>query len=687
MWIHILTIFLSAFLLFQVQPVIAKIILPWFGGTSAVWTTCLLFFQVALLLGYLYADLSVKLLKSRTQVGLHVLLLATSIFLLPILPAGEWRPDNPDFPIFKILGLLVVTVGMPYFMLATTSPLIQSWYARSHQGAVPYRLFAISNAGSMLGLLSYPFLVEPFLTLRSQSYVWSCGYGIFGLLCASTALKSLPKLVPAEKRETEEGEASAGFGVKTLWVTLAATASSLLLAITNHLTQNIMPFPLLWILPLSLYLLSFIICFSGDGRYYWRRFYLLLLAPSLVGMPYLIALGPVKIGLIIVCFSAGLFVCCMVCHGELYRLRPDHRHLTSYYLLIGAGGALGGIFVGLVAPYLFNGFYELHLTLAACALLVTLAGFKELVLAKARIIARRGWLAAGLAATVAIGAYLAFDAWTTYKDARVMERNFYGSLRIYDYDLDDPAVARREMIHGVVIHGSQFLHEMRRRQPTAFFGVDSGIGRLLTMPRSKPIRVGIIGLGTGTLATYGLEGDSFRYYEIDPNVIAMAQKDFMFLSDSPAAVDIVAGDGRISLEREESQMFDILVVDAFSGDSIPGHLLTREAFDLYFRHLREGGTLAVNISNWFLDLEPVIEKIVSARGKYSVAVGSPEDTANSVNAALWVLVSDSPAIFQTPAFLGRARKTVSRPGIRMWTDDFSNPLQVIRFQGRTASRN
>jgi hypothetical protein len=392
------------------------------------------------------------------------------------------------------------------------------------------------------------------------------------------------------------------------------------------------------------------------------------------------------ISLITACFSAGLFVCCMVCHGELYRLRPEHRHLTSYYLLIGTGGALGGVFVGLLAPYFFNGFYELHITLAACALLVTLAGFKELVLADAKPFTRRAWLAAGATITVAVGVYLSYDAWITYRDARVMERNFYGGIRIYDYDLDDAAVARREMIHGVVVHGSQFLHPMRRRQPTAFFGVTSGIGTLLTMPRAEPIEVGIIGLGAGTLATYGLKGDYFRYYEIDPNVIKLAQSEFMFLGDSPAEVEIVAGDGRMSLERDRDQMLDLLVLDAFSGDSIPGHLLTREAFELYFLHLRKGGFLAINISNWYLDLEPVIEKIVSASGRHSATVRSPEDKANIQYEALWVIVSDSPAIFQAPPFLGRARKTSARPEIRMWTDDFSNPLEVMRFRGREAFR-
>jgi hypothetical protein len=371
-----LTILLSAFLLFQVQPLIAKLILPWFGGSAAVWTSCMLFFQMALLGGYAYAHWLNGQPASR-QTVIHTGLLVVSFLALPILPSAWWKPTGPQDPLLRILGLLTATVGLPYFLLSSTSPLLQTWYSRSNGGAMPYRFFALSNAGSMVGLLAYPVLVEPTLTGRQQAWTWSIAYAVFAIVCATVAFRARRSGLAAERVAVESGPPPA-WSERLLWMALAACASALLLAVTNHLTQNVAAIPFLWVLPLSLYLLSFILCFDSD-RWYKRWIFVRLAAVALPAMAYAISQENTidRLGLAVGYFSVTLFILFMVCHGELARRRPSPAYLTSFYLMVSVGGAIGGLFIGFAAPYFFNALYDLPIVVAATAFVLLYLLWKE----------------------------------------------------------------------------------------------------------------------------------------------------------------------------------------------------------------------------------------------------------------------------------------------------------------------
>lgn len=681
MLLYALTILVSAFLLFQVEPVIAKIILPWFGGSAAVWTVCLLFFQLVLLLGYLYAHAVVRYLKPRVQMILHSALLLASAIALPIYPSAALKPSGTSDPTFGILGLLAATVGLPYFLLSTTGPLVQAWYARRYKGAVPYRLYALSNVGSMFALLSYPFLFEPVWTTHQQSTIWSIGYGAFILLCGVTAFKSgnAPvALPPAEVAGAEKP----GARQYALWILLPACASVLLLAVTNHLSQNVAAIPLLWVLPLSLYLLSFILCFEGSG-WYWRNVYIPLLAIALYAMASgLFGWDKAPITILVALYSLGLFTCCMVCHGELVRLKPHPSYLTHFYVMISAGGALGGILVGLVAPHFFHAFYELPLGLVACAALTWIVLWMDKDLAWFR---RWGNAAAVLclAGTVALAIYLGKQTRDSETGARLLVRNFYGALKVKDSGPATEFDATRSLTHGTINHGEQFLNIARRDLPTTYYGPKTGIGVAIRAQQKsgKSLRVGVIGLGTGTIAAYGRLGDYYRYYEINPLVLGIAHRQFTFLDDCKCKVDVAMGDARLSLERELAQghpeNFDVLAVDAFSSDSIPVHLLTREAMELYFKHLNPDGILAVHISNRYLDLQPVVQGEAAATGHIARLVDTDDDDTQDVFGATWILVTNPQPGF-SPEVLNQSEKLDSPRKIRLWTDDYSNLFQILK---------
>ena len=692
--LYAITIFLSAFLLFEVQPVIAKMILPWFGGTSAVWSTCMLFFQVVLLLGYVYAHWLHTHVAPRRQAVLHIAVMVVSLAALPILPAEHWKNAAVAQPSLRILALLTATVGLPYFLLSSTSPLLQAWYARSYKQGMPYRLFALSNFASMLALLSYPLLVEPNLPNRVQGYAWSVAYTLFVAVCAATAWRSSAQpAAAAEETQPDTPEAAPpSWPLRTLWLALAASASVLLLAVTTHLTQDVAAIPFLWILPLAVYLLSFIVCFEAP-RLYRRIVFLPLLAASLIFMalrlwpslreaesPWLTWAAALDVRALIAAFAGCLFICCMVCHGELARLKPDPRHLTGFYVTVSLGGAVGGIFVGLVAPNLFHAYYEFPIGLALCLLAVLLVLGRALGAAPLR--AR----AAGMAAlALVLGAYwwwLGSSMRTMVKDYRVVARNFYGQLRVYDRG--NPALdedAARVLVHGVINHGQQMLREEYRRLPVSYFCPNSGIGRAMRALEGKPRRIGILGLGCGTLAAYGRAGDTIRIYEINPQVLDIARSQFTYLSDTPARVETAIGDGRLVIESEPANHeFDILVMDAFSGDSVPVHLITREAFREYFRHLKPNGILAVNISNKYLDLEPVMQRAAESLGKtgFVYHYTPPEDDILCFSCS-WTLMMDDATARAHPELAQHASRDLrpSRP-FRVWTDDFSNMYTILK---------
>jgi SAM-dependent methyltransferase len=680
MFLYAATIFLSAFLLFQVQPIIAKIILPWFGGSSAVWSTCMLFFQLALLVGYLYAHLLYQKLGGRRAAMVHILLLAGSLATLPILPRPEWKTVTAANPSLRILGLLALTIGLPYFLLSSTSPLLQAWYARSRKSDMPYRLFALSNLASMLALLTYPFLVEPNLTARAQAQIWSVAYVAFAVICGVVAFRNrAPSVLVGPQAGHNPAPQALGWQTRTAWIGYAACASILLLAMTTYLTQDVAAIPFLWILPPSVYLLSFIVCFDSP-RYYRRAVFFPLLAAALGFMAYrLWKYGPnLPVLLLIALLCACLFVFCMVCHGELVRRRPDASHLTSFYVSVSLGGALGGLFVGLLAPNLFNSYYELPLGLALCAALAVAALWKDterlgvlpMRLAKgAVVVALSGCLVLlGAAIRGAVHPY------------RTVARNFYGQLRVQD--IGDPAVdddAARMLVHGTINHGQQMLREQYRRLPVTYFCPGSGIGRAMKALSGSPRRLGILGLGCGTLAAYGRSGDSIRIYEINPQVIQIAESDFTYLKDTPAKLELALGDARLALESEPGQEFDVLVMDAFSSDSVPVHLITREAFRTYFRHLKPGGIVAVNVSNRYLNLAPVMASAAAAFGKIALLYKFTPDVDDFLCFdCSWVLVMDAATAASHPELQSDAERLKPTPGFRLWTDDFSNLFSILK---------
>jgi spermidine synthase len=694
MWLHALSVFLSAFLLFQVQPLIGRIIVPWFGGSAAVWAACLLFFQGMLLLGYLYTHRLQQRLPGAAQSWAHVALLAASLAALPVFPNPAWKPAGAEDPTLRILGLLATSIGLPYFLLSATTPLVQAWYARSGRGGSPYRLFALSNAGSLVGLVSYPVLVEPLFSARQQTVGWSATYAVVCVLLAALALLSRRQIPAHQSADPAPITPAPHPRARLLWVALAACGAALLFAVTNHLTQNIAPVPFLWVLPLSLYLLSFVLCFGpADGGWYRRGVLLKLLAVALGGMAF--ALDPdfanVGLWLLVPLFSAGLFVCCMVCHGELARLKPVPVHLTSFYLMVALGGCLGGAFVSLVAPRAYRGYYELPISLVACAALVLIVLHRDPGSTFYRARLRPAWLLLN-ALVLLLAAQLGWNAWKEAGPARVMARNFYGRLRVVDQGAPRVVVLRdgapqsleneratRKLLHGTVDHGIQFLAASRRREPVGYYGRESGVGLALAeLQQRGALRVGVIGLGTGTLAAYGRLGDLYTFYEINPLVTGLAYAEFRYLRDTQAHVSIVPGDARLSLERQPRQGFDLLAVDAFSGDAIPVHLLTREAFELYFRHLRPGGVLAVHISNNYLDLEPVVARAAESLGKRRVAVRTTGDDQQALFNTTWVLLSDSSELFDSRSLRRAARALRTQEGLRLWTDDYSNLLQVLK---------
>ncbi len=671
-----LTILLSSFLLFAVQPMIARIILPWFGGSAAVWTVCLLFFQAVLLLGYIYAHWLFRRLRGRTQSIVHLALLGISLAWLPVFPAEHWKPAGADSPSLSILMLLAGTVGLPYLLLSTTAPLIQAWYAQRYKGAVPYRLYALSNIGSVAALASYPALVEPALTTHQQAWAWSASYALFAVVCGAVAItRGGLDMQLQEEAGPEIPRPPRAFYV--LWMALAACASVLLLAVTNHLSQNVASIPFLWVLPLSLYLLTFILCFDRP-EWYQRTFFLRLFAVALGAMAYTLSsdFENTTVKVLVPLFSSGLFICCMVCHGELVRLKPHPRYLTSFYLMIALGGALGGLFVALLAPWWFPGYFELHAGLALCAVLVVVILALE-PSDRSTFRWKRPEVLAGACLTIVLVAYLGFTIREAGEDARIMVRNFYGTLKVTE-DGDETRYARmRTLLHGTITHGEQFL-DKRRDRTTTYYGPKSGAALAVRERQlAGPVRVGVVGLGTGTLAAYGRPGDTFHFYEINPLVIKLAHTEFTYLKDSKARIEIVLGDARLSLEREPPQRFDVLVLDAFSSDAIPVHLLTREAFELYFRHLNDQGVLAVHVSNKYLDLMPVVGRIAESLGKSVRLIQNDEDEANAVFSSSWVLTTTSEAIFHAALFHGAVRPDDPRR-LRLWTDDYSNLFQILK---------
>ncbi|MGA0028894.1 MAG: spermidine synthase [Opitutales bacterium] len=677
-----LTIFWGACLLFLVQPLIARFILPWFGGGPAVWTTCMLFFQVLLLGGYAYAHFSISRLSPRRQVITHLSLLALAVLLLPITPGDQWKPTDGSHAAGHILLLLLACLGLPYLVLAATGPLLQAWFSKANPGASPYRLYALSNIGSLLALLAYPFVLEPQLSRQDQAGWWSFGLVLYAGLAAWCGVKvwrsSGDEAVRAADAEAEPAPTKLR---QLLWFGLPACGVMLLLAITNKLCQDIAVVPFLWVLPLSLYLLSFIISFDSP-RWYHRGFWLPLLAVllGLVLQNLYQAESHPDITPLATLYLGTMFVACMVCHGEVFRLRPGAKRLTGYYLSISAGGAVGGLFVALVAPFVFPDYFELHLALFLTAglVLAVLRLDPTCFLQQGR--GRWGW--ALLLLLLPGFAYGLFDvAATSLSGSLSVTRGFYGVLKVNENDAGNPELHHLTLQHGATIHGLQYVDPEKRTFPSSYYTSTSGIGRLLRAHKPGGGRkVGAIGLGSGTLAAWGRPGDTFRFYEINDDVARLATSTFTYLKESKAETELVMGDARLSMEREADQQYDVIVLDAFSSDAIPVHLLTLEAFAHYQRHLKPDGVIVVHVSNRYLDLHPVVYRIADKIGFPAITIDDNDTAYEDAGfyGSDWIIMTRNEVLLQQPLLRDVTQEAVEFPArIMYWTDERSDLLSIL----------
>lgn len=739
--LYILAILLGSFLLFLVQPLFGRLVLPVLGGSPQVWNTAMLFYQAMLLGGYVYADRLARL-PLRRQLAVHLGLFALAALTLPIGIAGWYPPAGSLAPLPWLIGLLMVSVGPVFFLVSAQAPLLQAWFARSDDPAAanPYFLYAASNLGSFAGLFAYPLLVEPLVGLSVQRWAWSAGFVVLALVTGLAGLAvsrrpAAPRAAPAQ---------AANWAQRRRWALLAALPSGLLLSTTTHLTTDIMAMPLLWVVPLGLYLLSFVVVFSGIGPAATRV--AVLLSPVLLLMAGSWA-----------CFQSGasfgagfaaagvvlLFVVAVALHGTLAAARPAPEQLTDFYVWMSVGGALGGLFCALLAPLLFDWPYEHPLLLVAAALLVpapVLRPFRNMwtgwptavVMAVAALAA--SWfshqrlhgvlvlpdgrlaplllLVAGgiyLAAVTAIGRRPLFTAlfaaliltlggWhqldRSWSGAH--HRSFFGVYTVYQ------GSAERYLMHGTTMHGQQSLLPQYAQVPMTYYAPQSGVGLVLDAAPDlvgSAARIGFVGLGTGTLACYRRPAQDWTVFEIDPVVVDLARRRFTYLSRCAPDIRVVLGDARLTLAAEPPGRFDLLAIDAFSSDAIPLHLLTREALRVYGRALPMEGVLLVHISNRFLDLEPVLAAIARAEGWHAAIrvytpVG-PQPRGQRFAGSIWVALSRSPERLRQVARLGGQpgqpawRPLEERAGLSAWSDDFASVLPVLhlpRPTGTTSNR-
>jgi SAM-dependent methyltransferase len=652
------TIALSAALLFVIEPVAAKALLPDFGGSAGVWIACVLFFQVTLLLGYFYTYVLTRSLSAKRQAAVHIAMLAASACLLPWHPPVAQAAQNPSL---AILITLAASLGLPFFALSTTSPLLQWWYSQSPSGAArfPYRLFALSNAASLAVLLAYPIGIEPLFTLYHQFLGWSIGFLAFAALAAICAFGARGAASAVDQKATQPVKHPA-----LLWIGLAACAATLWPAVSNHLSQEVAAIPFLWVAPLSIYLLSFILCFEGRGWYNPRAFRLLLpLACLTFAWRLQSAAGGIAWELPIIC--AALFICCMFCHGELARRKPEPKQgLAFFYLMVAVGGAAGAAFVSLFAPNVFSTYLELPVAVAACFVL------------SLPLLYRRGSPRQLLRlALVAAVAFVFASRFAAGREDLLRTRNFYGTLQVAASGSGEDAI--RSLYNGKVLHGIEYQDPSRSRIAVAYYAPESGIGEAMRWLRgAQPWRVSVVGLGTGTLAVYGRAGDSFRFYDINPAVIDVAWRYFHFLGESAAKVNTVAADGRLGLEREPAHSINMIVLDAFSGDSIPIHLLTREAFQMYFDRLTPGGVVVIHVTNRYLDIASVVSALAANLHKPLVIIHNPQDEARHIQTADWAILADGRERLADLEPFSNVSPTPNRAPV--WTDDYSNLFEILR---------
>ncbi len=666
-------IFFASFLLFSVEPIICKYILPWYGGSPSVWIVALLFFQVVLLAGYTFAHAAARLPRSYQYLS-YMIVIGLAIVFLPITPH---QPDIHMDPTMSILWLLIACIGLPYFILSSTSPLLQLWSHASHTETRSYRLYAWSNFGSLVGLLAYPVIIEPYISVQVQTQIWSGLFILFGVcvgVCTVFLFRTKNQFSAEPAAESIKTEQTVTRNKKsdiTWWVLLSFAPSALLLAITNYITQDIASVPLLWVIPLSIYLISFIITFQNTTFYDRSFFAPMFLYGSLVASLVIMLGANISNILLIVTLLLLLGLFCIVCNGELYQLRPTVSRSTSFYFWISIGGALGGAFVALLAPIIFPLYFEFHFSICFTMLLVfTLWQTRRLWTPKPRL-KITSTIAMAMVAIIVI-TLSAQNVYHTLIHPTYIHRDFFGSLRI------EESKDYKGLYHGRTLHGMQFKSEALKCWPTTYYGYTSGLGRAMSALKSEqPVRLGIVGLGTGTAAVYG---DYVKYYELNPEVKNIALNKFSYLSECAKKYDIVLGDARLSLEHEEPQNFNLIALDAFSSDAIPIHLLTKEAFDVYLKHLAPHGVIAVHISNRYLDFKPVIGGIAEKFNLHAAIVNDSGEPKKGVTPSGWALLSDDESFFTRLS----QNKTMEPDAMTfnrriLWTDTKSNILSIFRL--------
>jgi spermidine synthase len=705
-----LTIFTSAFLLFQVQPLISKQILPWFGGSPAVWTTAMLFFQSLLCLGYFYAHALASMSSRKTQARIHVVVLILAALLASrVLPGAELRPESPDSPVLQVLQILGLSVGLPYFCLATTGPLVQHWFTSTAHAQSVFRLYALSNVGSFLALLSFPYVLEPWLEQQQMGQLWTIGFWVFALLC-------LPVALGAWQNKAETANATVNLDPKTKlpiaqrlsWIALPALASLVFIAATDQISHDIAPEPRLWISTLGLYLVTFILTFDHPRWYRPRLFgglalILLLLTAGMSDIPQWFGLEW-DYGVNEVRWShyALLFVVCMLCHGELYRRRPvDTRWLTEFYFCMSIGGAFGGLFVTLVATQWFDDYHEWLMALVIVALLATYVLFRT-SLPRADGAGRLVRLGGVTTATGMVALLVVLQNPWSWREiikpdrSEILldqERNFYGTVSVKErIFFEQPELNERVFFSGSVTHGQQFLSDKLRHVPTTYYARDSGIGDTLlwAMSQKPNLSVALIGLGAGTLANYARPADAYDFYEINPAAVRFAQQWFDNLKSCKAAEqNIVLGDARLRMAQlPKDKRYDVIVLDAFTGGSVPIHLLTREAFQIYANHLKPDGYIAINITNAYLNLYPIVKAQsevlgMAFRHKFQAA----DDDKNIRRNLHFIMTNDQAYLKAYPSVSREVRDDAGRIigtdpqdqiGLRLWTDQFSSIAPIVK---------
>ena len=666
--LYALTIFLSAFLLLAVEPMAAKQLLPTLGGSSAVWTTCLVFFSVVLLLGYLYAHWISSLFDPKQQAVIHILILTMGLLTLGIRiqPGPAAVSYHPALTVFRVLATVI---GLPYLALSSTTPLLTAWYAGSFEGGSPYRLFALSNFASLLALASYPLFIEPGLTMKQQTGWWSGGFLVFAVLCGAIAWQGRRRSVTA----TAEKAVLAG-RPEPFWFLLALGGGMMLTAVTSHMSANIAAIPLLWLPPLALYLLTFILAFQGAWkplRQSMLRWVLVAVASMAYALRDIRTILPIAVSLPL--FLIALFLCCFFLHGELYARRPVTAGMTRFYLVVATGGAAGTLLVGVIFPLILRANYDLACTLVVVSLIALAATWQD------GWGLRMIWMAGAAAAIVVLSTQVhQYD-----DDAVALMRNFYGTLRVRESNLPPQSDTDRQLLNGTIEHGAEWFAPRFLGQPLTYYAPDSGLGlamRLCCGADAK--RVGVIGLGTGTVAAYGNPGDAIRFYEINPLVERLARHWFTFLHDSPARIEVILGDARLSLAAESPEHFNVIVVDAFSGDAIPVHLLTREALALYRRHLQPGGVIVFHVSNQYINLEPVVAAIAGDAGMKAVSVHSRGDEQNGFYYADWILVTANETLLSQPEIVNNGFATPLQANVRLWTDNYSSVFPLLKWHSK-----